>query len=108
MAEDDLRARKAVEQAAEDQAQGVGAGLEPRFPGGAPQAGIAVKRTGGRQRIGGMNVNRRAEGLRPLPERMERGVVEVLAVGMAVDHGPAELQLVAAALQFVGGGDGIL
>ena len=53
-----------------------------------------------------MNVDRRTERLGALPKRMERRVIEVLAEGVAVDHGAAELEVAHAALQFVGGARG--
>jgi hypothetical protein len=40
--------------------------------------------------------------LRHVPERIERRVIEILAVGMAVDHGAAEPELGYAAIEFVG------
>ena len=40
-----------------------------------------------------MDVDRRLEGLGPFPERLQRGMIEVLTVGVTVDHGAAELQL---------------
>jgi hypothetical protein len=40
-------------------------------------------------------------GFRAFPERKQRGMVEILAMGVAVDHGAAELQFVDTALQFV-------
>src|SRR5262249_42984218 len=55
-----------------------------------------------------MQIDERAKHFGPLPERIERRIVEVLAVSMAVDHDPAESQLAYAALEFVGRGEGIL
>ena len=48
-----------------------------------------------------MNVDRRLQRLGPVPERVQRRVVEILAIGVAVDHRPAKLQLAQAALQFI-------
>ena len=49
-----------------------------------------------------MNIDHRQQFLGPLPERVERRVVEILAVGVAVDHGAAEIELAHAPLEFVG------
>ena len=108
MAEHQLGAREAVEQAAEHQPQGVRAGLKSPFPGGAAQAGDAFEHRGRGDRIGRMNIDRRAERLGALPERIERRMVEILAVGVAVDHGAAEFQLAHAALELVGGAARVL
>jgi hypothetical protein len=48
-----------------------------------------------------MNVDRRLQRLGPFPERVQRPVIEILAVGVAVDHRPAKLQLAQAALQLI-------
>ncbi len=84
------------------------AGLETPFPGGAAQAVVAVERRGGRDRIGRMNVDRRAQRLRALPEWIERRVIEILAVGVAVDHRAAEFEVAHAAFEFGGGGGRVL
>lgn len=55
-----------------------------------------------------MQVDQRAKRFGPLPGRIECQIVEVLAVGMAVDHDTAKSQLAYAALEFVGRGAGIL
>ena len=72
MAERHLGAREAVEQAAEHQPQRVRPGLEAPFPGGAPQPVVAVERRRRRDRIGRVDVDRRAQRLGALPERMQR------------------------------------
>ncbi len=108
MAEHHLGAGKAIEQPAEYQPQGMRAGLETPFPSGAAQAVIALEHGRGHDRIGGMNVDRRAERLGPLPERMQRRMVEILAVGVAVDHGAGEFEVAHATFQLVGGAARIL
>src|SRR5262249_39424421 len=55
-----------------------------------------------------MQIDERAKHFGPLPERIERRIVEVLAVRMAVDHDPEESRLAYAALELVGRGEGIL
>src|SRR5262249_61858937 len=77
-------------------------------PCGAPQTPVAIKNRRRRHRINGMQIDERAKHFGPLPERIERRIVEVLAVSMAVDHDPAESQLAYAALEFVGRGESIL
>ena len=99
---------KAVEMPAEHKPQRMRAGLKSPFPGGAAQAGDAFQRRGGGNRISGVNINRRAECFRPLPERIERGMIEILPVGMAVDHGAAKLEFAQAALKLVGGAARVL
>ena len=61
-----------------------------------------------RHRIGRVQVNQRVQRLDALPKRRERGMIEILAVGVAIDHRAAEFQLSDAALELVGGGLGIL
>ena len=85
---------------AEDDAQGVRAGFERPFPGGAPQAVVAVQHGRRRHRIGRMQIDHGTQRLRPLPERIERRVIKILPVGVAVDHGAAEFELAHAALEF--------
>ena len=46
-----------------------------------------------------MNVDRRLQRLSPVPERVQRRVIEILAIGVTVDHCPAKLQFAQAALQ---------
>ena len=55
-----------------------------------------------------MQIDRRAQCRGAFPERIIGPVVEIFAVGVAVDHGAAELELAHAALELVGGGLGIL
>ena len=93
MAEHELGAGEPVEVATEHQPQRVGAGLEAPFPGGAPQPDMPIKRRGWRHRVGGMDVDRLPPTPGLVPERLQRRVVEILAIGVAVDHGAAELQL---------------
>ena len=69
---------------------------------------MALQHRRDRHRIGRMQIDQRAERLGALPERRERRMVEILAVGVAVDHGAAEFQLPDAALELVGGGLGVL
>src|SRR5437588_5748403 len=102
VAEAEPAARKAVEQAAENQPQGVRSGLESPFPGGAPQALVAFKDRGGSHRVGRMQIDQRAKRFGALPERIERRIIEILTIGMAVDHGAAEFELAHATLKFVG------
>jgi hypothetical protein len=97
MPKGDPRPREAIEHTAKDQAQGMRAGLKAPFPGGAPQAVMAVERRRGRDRVRRMNVDRRLQRLGPFPERVQLRVIEILAVGVAVDHRPAKLQLAQAA-----------
>src|SRR3954464_8645246 len=93
MAENELGVGKSVEEAAEHQPQGVGAGLEPPFPSGAPQPGVPVQGAGRRHRIGRVDVDRSSQCLRPIPERLQRWMVDVLSVGVAVYHGALFLSL---------------
>src|SRR5262249_33246572 len=108
MAKADTHAWKTIEQAAEDQPQRVRSGFERPLPRGASQTLVALKNRRRRHRINGMQIDQRAKRFGPLPEWIERRIVEVLAVSMAVDHDPAESQLAYAALEFVGRGEGIL
>ena len=108
MAENEFGAGKPVEEAAEHQPQGVGAGLESPFPGGAPQPGVSVQGAGRRHRIGRVDVDRSSQCLRSIPERLQRWMVEILAVGVAVDHGAAEFQLALATLELIRGGSRVL
>ena len=55
-----------------------------------------------------MQIDHRAQRFGALPERIERRVIEILAIGVAVDHGAAEFEVVHAALQLVRGGERIL
>src|SRR6516165_7919149 len=80
------------------------AGFEGPLPGRAPQSLVAVQNRRRADRIDGMQVNEHAERLSALPERMERRVVEILSVGMAIDHRTGEFELAYAAFEFVGGG----
>jgi hypothetical protein len=40
-----------------------------------------------------MQIDERAERLSPLPKRVKLRIVEILAVGLAIDQGAAELQV---------------
>ena len=51
-----------------------------------------------------MDIERCVERLHPLPERLVAGIVEVNAIGMAVDHGPREAEILDATLELVSGG----
>src|SRR5262245_27795074 len=108
MAEPQLGAREAIEYATEDQPQRVRSGLERPLPGGAAQPVVTRQHRRWRNRVGRMDIDQRAERLGALPERGKRGIVEVLSVGVSVDHRAAELQLVDAALKLVGRGLGVL
>ena len=108
MAEHHLGAGKAIEQSAEHQPQRVRAGLKAPLPGGAAQAVDAFQRGRRRNRIGRMDIDRRAQRLGALPENMQRRMVEILAMGMAVDHGAAEFQVAHATLQLIGGAARVL
>jgi hypothetical protein len=55
-----------------------------------------------------MNVDGCAKRFRALPEWMQRGMIEILTVGVAVDHGAAEFQVADAAFHFVGSGARVL
>ena len=55
-----------------------------------------------------MQIDQRLERLRAFPERIERGIVQILPVGVAVDHGAAEFQVAHGAFELVRGSDGIL
>src|SRR5271157_6383498 len=98
MAERQPRTRKAIEQPGEDKPQCMRAGFKAPLPGGAAQSLDAGKRRRRSNRIGRVDVDRGAERLRALPERIQRGMIEVLAVGVAVDHRAAELEAAHAAL----------
>src|SRR5262249_27696608 len=80
------------------------AGFEGPFPGRAPQSLVAVQNRRRADRIDGVQVNERAERFSTLPERMERGVVEILSVGMAIDHRPGECEPAYAVFERGGGG----
>src|SRR6476661_2765966 len=108
MAEREARARKAVEYAPEHDAQRVRAGLERPLPGGPAQPIVSVQYGRGRDRVGRMQVDQRVQSLRALPERVERAIVEILSIGMPVDHGAAEFELAHAAFELVRGGGGVL
>src|SRR3954470_17917207 len=98
MAEPELGTRKPVEHTAEYQTQGVRAGLEGPFPGGAAQSFVPFQDWSRHNRIGRVQVDQRAEHLGALPKWIKRRVVEILPIGMAVDHGAAEFQFLHAAL----------
>ena len=108
MAEADARLREAVEHAAEDQPQRVRAGFEGPLPGGAAQPRMALQHRRDGHRVGRMDVDQRAERLGALPERAQRWMIEILPVGVAVDHGAAEFQLLDATRELVGRGLGVL
>ena len=55
-----------------------------------------------------MDVDRRAQVGRPLPERIVAAVVEIDAVGLAIDQRALEAEIVHAALQLVGCHAGVL
>src|SRR6516162_7884355 len=101
-------AREAVEHASEHDAQGVRAGLEGPFPRRPPQPVVAVQHGSGGERVGRMEIDERVQCLRPFPERVERAIIQIYPIGMAVDHGAAELELAHAAFELVRGGDGVL
>src|SRR5262249_31897452 len=108
MSEGEPRARETIENASEYDAQRMRAGLERPFPRRPPQALVTVQHGRRRNGIGGMHIEESAERLRPLPEWVQRSVVQVLAVGMAIDHGAAEFELAHASFELVRGGGGIL
>ncbi len=51
-----------------------------------------------------MQIERHAKRFGALPQRISVGMIEILAVGVAVDHGAGEFQIAHAALEFVGRG----
>ena len=108
MPECEPRAREAIEHASEHDAQGVRTGLESPFPGRPPQPVVAVQHGRGRDRVGRMQIDERVQCLRPLPDGIERGMIQIHPIGMAVDHGAAELELAHAAFELVRGGGGVL
>src|SRR5262245_38846253 len=79
------------------------AGLEGPLPGGAAQPRMALQHGRRRNRISRMQIDRRVQGLGPLPEWIERRVIEIDPVAVAVDHDAAEAELTDAALELVGG-----
>src|SRR5262249_40216498 len=108
MSEGEPRARETIENASEYDAQRMRAGLERPFPRRPPQALVTVQHGRRRNGIGGVQIDECLERLRPLPEWVQRSVVQVLAVGMAIDHGAAEFELAHASFELVRGGGGIL
>src|SRR5438128_5511327 len=68
MSERELHPGEAVEHPADHEAQGVGAGLERPLPHRALQQPVAGQDGMGRDRVGGMKIDQRAERLRALPE----------------------------------------
>ena len=84
------------------------AGLDAPLPAGPLEALGPFEHRHRGHRIGRMQIDQRAERLRPLPERMERRVVEILPVGVAVDHGADEAELARATLELVGRRLGVL
>src|SRR5262250_601295 len=108
MSEGEPRAREALETASKYDAQRMRAGLERPFPRRPPQALVTIQHGGRRNGIGGMQIDECLERLRPLPKWVQRSVVQVLAIGMAIDHGAAEFELAHASFKLVRGGGGIL
>ena len=106
VAEHQSAAREAVEMPAEHEPQRVRAGLEAPSPCG-PHQPLWPDRRGARS--GRSDAYRSApRGLRPVPRTGVGTDVEVLAVGMAVDHGATKLEFSHAAFEFVGGRQGVL
>ena len=108
MAQHEQGLGEAVEDAAEDHAQGVGAGLHAPAPGGPGQLLVgAVGRVllGG---IGGMQIDGNLQFLGLCPERIKLPLVEIGAHGMAVDHGAFEAEVAHAALEFARRALGVL
>src|SRR5579863_7695177 len=73
------------------------------LPGGMPQALASRNRRIDGGWIGGMQVDRCANGLRAFPERIKDRVIEVLSVGVTIDQGTAKTEVADTPLQFVGG-----
>ena len=59
-------------------------------------------------RIVGMNIDRRLQGRRTLPEHLKARIVEIQAMGGTIDHHAGEAELRDATVQFVGGASRIL
>src|SRR5262249_17449442 len=108
MAEADAGTREAVKQPAENQPQRMRSGFERPLPGRAPQSLVALQYRRRADRIDGMQVNERTERFSALPERMERSVVEILSIGMPIDHRTGEFEPTHATLELGGGGTRIL
>jgi hypothetical protein len=108
VAEREPRAGEAIEDAAEHETQCMCPGLERPFPGCAPQAFVPGERRKQRGRVGRMKIDDGPQGFRPFPERIERRIVEILPVGVTVDHGTEELEIAHAAFELVRGRAGIL
>src|SRR5262249_61165354 len=102
------RAGETTETASKYDPQRRRAGPERPFPRRPPQALVTVQHGRRRNGIGGMQIDECLERLRPLPEWVPRSVVQVLAVGMAIDHGAAEFELAHASFELVRGGGGLL
>src|SRR5262249_39926954 len=101
MSEGEPRAREAIENASEYDAQRMRAGLKGPFPRRPPQSLVAVQHGRRREGIGGVEIDERLERLRALPERVEGWVVQVFPVSMAIDHSAAEFQLAHRAFELV-------
>src|SRR5262245_25940772 len=108
MSEGEPRAREAIENSSEYDAQRMRAGLKGPYPRRPPQSLVAVQHGRRREGIGGVQIDERLERLRALPERVEGWVVQVFPVSMAIDHSAAEFQLAHRAFELVRGGDGVL
>src|SRR5262249_57162186 len=93
VSEREPRAREGVEHAPKNDAQGMRAGLERPFPGRPPQPLVAVQYRSRRDGVGRMQIDECVQSLRALPERIERAIIQISAIGVAVDHGAAKFEL---------------
>lgn len=108
VAEEQLGAREVVEDAAEDQAQGVGGGVDAPAPHRSDEFGVPGQHVRGVDAVGRVQVERYVEVFGALPDDAQGGVVQVPAVGVRVDEGAAQAELRDRALQLVGRGPGVL
>ena len=110
VAENDVQARVLLEDAAEDEAHGLGRGLHRIAPGGAHHLRevlailviIDARHIGVRERR--VEIDRHAQSFRPLIDAPEALIVVEHAIGQAADHGADETQILHAALELAGGG----
>ncbi len=93
VAEDEGGAGETVEDAAEDDAQGVGGGLQAPAPHRPDQFLVAAQTVPHVVGAGRAQVDRHAEGLGALPHRPEPVRVQVLAVRVTVDQGTSQAEL---------------
>ena len=104
MSEDNLQAWKAIEDTSEHQPQEMRGGVDRPLPDGLEKLVATFQHMGLTERVARVEIKRDVQRLHPLSKWIMARIVEIHALGLAVDHRSDETEIANATLELVGRG----